>query len=140
LSLRVALRGDEYDVRLVSHLGDHGALSQVYQRLSAVVPLPAQLRVGANTVAVRTYGEALRTVLDLAQRGYDVQRYKGLGEMNPDQLWETTMNPEVRTLQKVEFDDLVAADTMFTTLMGDAVEPRRKFIDDNALQVRNLDI
>ena len=82
----------------------------------------------------------LDKVLAAAKKDLSLQRYKGLGEMNPEQLWETTMNPEKRTLLEVRIDDAVETDEIFTVLMGDAVEPRRKFIEDNALDVRNLDV
>jgi DNA gyrase subunit B len=88
----------------------------------------------------KSLDELMRVVMEMAKDGATLQRYKGLGEMNPEQLWETTMNPETRTLLRVTMEDAVGADEMFTVLMGDAVEPRREFIEKNALDVINLDI
>ncbi|HLR06784.1 MAG TPA: DNA topoisomerase (ATP-hydrolyzing) subunit B [Pyrinomonadaceae bacterium] len=97
---------------------------------------------GANGTSeeISTREALLERVLAAAKKDLSIQRYKGLGEMNPEQLWETTMNPEKRTLLQVRVDDAVETDDIFSVLMGDAVEPRRKFIEDNALDVRNLDI
>ena len=90
--------------------------------------------------SVKTYGELIEQIFALGKKGLTIQRYKGLGEMNPEQLWETTMNPETRTLLQVKIDDEVESDMIFTVLMGDQVEPRREFIYENALEVSNLDI
>ena len=91
-------------------------------------------------ITVHSLDELVEYFIAAGKKGVAVNRYKGLGEMNPDQLWATTMDPEVRTLLQVRAEDHTEADLMFTTLMGDQVEPRRKFIEDNALDVKNLDV
>ncbi len=95
---------------------------------------------GNGSLQMRSLDEFVTHFIELGRKGVAVNRYKGLGEMNPDTLWSTTMNPEVRTLLQIKAEDHTEADQMFTTLMGDQVEPRRKFIEENALDVRNLDI
>ena len=95
---------------------------------------------GGKDVRLQSLDELVDYFIAAGKKGIAINRYKGLGEMNPEQLWETTMNPEVRTLLQVRAEDHTEADLMFTTLMGDQVEPRRKFIEDNALDVKNLDV
>jgi DNA gyrase subunit B len=122
------------------HSGDYAQIRQTAEMLRGLVGVGAYVQRGEKKFPVRDFGEAMRWLLAEVQKSMSLQRYKGLGEMNPSQLWETTMDPAVRRLLRVQIDDGIAADEIFTKLMGDEVEPRRAFIESNALGVRNLDV
>lgn len=115
-------------------------IAKLCLELSAIGTLPLTLTEKSEQRIVKSYKEAADAILARSRQGVEIQRYKGLGEMNPEQLWQTTMNPEMRTLLQVRIEDAYEADEIFSTLMGDEVEPRRQFIADNALAVKNLDI
>ena len=149
---------DGHAARIVIHRTEHGSVtdkhlmreffdSAEYRRiadlartLNGLVGAGARVARGDEHHDVGSFKEAMGWLFDQARKGQSIQRYKGLGEMNPEQLWDTTINPESRRLMQVRIDDAVAADEIFTTLMGDQVEPRREFIEKNALSVANLDV
>ena len=120
--------------------GDYDQIKRTAQVLQGLLGDGAYVKRGDRQQPVREFREAIEWLLDEVQNGVSIQRYKGLGEMNPEQLWETTMDPQTRRLLKTQIEDAISAEEIFSTLMGDEVEPRRQFIESNALGVRNLDI
>jgi DNA gyrase subunit B len=120
--------------------GDYAQIRRTAEMLRDLVGAGASVQRGDKKHAVKDFPEAMKWLFGEVQKSMSMQRYKGLGEMNPSQLWETTMDPSKRRLLKVQIEDVIAANEIFTTLMGDEVEPRRAFIESNALGVRNLDV
>jgi len=120
--------------------GDYAQLQGAAQMLHGLLSEGAYVKRGEQQQPVKEFREAIDWLLAEVQRGVTTQRYKGLGEMNPEQLWETTMDPATRRLLKTRVEDAISAEEIFSTLMGDEVEPRRNFIEANALGVRNLDV
>jgi len=157
---RVEVRsaGANQAARVIVHKTEHGTASHKYlpreffesaeyqriaelaRTLAGLIGEGASVTRGNERSEIGSFKEAMKWLFDQAKKGQSIQRYKGLGEMNPEQLWETTINPETRRLMQVKIEDAVAADDIFTTLMGDQVEPRREFIEKNALSVTNLDV
>jgi DNA gyrase subunit B len=135
-----ASRLTEIPLALFSSAGYQSLRSTHDRLMDAAGAPPFGMRMQKRDETVHTWERFRPTLLSLAQEGLNLQRFKGLGEMNPEQLWDTTMNPEHRVLQRVSVEDAATADLVFSTLMGDQVEPRRDFIERNARDVKFLDI
>ncbi len=118
---------------------DYQVIKVFSQEIESIINQESYVEKKTKQIKVNNFSDVVNFLIDDAKKGQSFQRYKGLGEMNPEQLWETTMDPEQRTLLKVKIEDAIVADEVFSTLMGDEVEPRRNFIEDNALSVDNLD-
>jgi DNA gyrase subunit B len=131
---------DKYLTREFFDSAEYKRIADLGKTLGGLIGEGAFVQRGEARREIRAFKEAIEWLFEQAKKGQSIQRYKGLGEMNPDQLWDTTINPETRRLMQVRIEDAVAADDIFTTLMGDAVEPRREFIERNALSVSNLDV
>ncbi|HKC92506.1 MAG TPA: DNA topoisomerase (ATP-hydrolyzing) subunit B [Nitrospira sp.] len=143
VSCRMQASGATYGLDVTHDLVGSADFRELQKLAPSAIGLgraPYRLKAKGQEQELRSTADLVKTILELGKQGLGIQRYKGLGEMNPGQLWETTMNPEARTLLRVQLEDVTGVDEIFTILMGDEVEPRRNFIQTHALEVKNLDV